>query len=174
MDGDEEVEALRAGVSLALRRLEPDLGTPWYGAAGPRSALGPVGELRLVLAGHDGEGRGLYAIALADGRFAGGGAHLTCDLRDEDLLVTVALALQDCLLELLQVVWPMCPVHRVPAGIPLDEDDPDAATAAGPPRAQAPGSPTWWCQSRRSPHLLGPVGALNAPSAPDAASARRR
>ncbi len=54
MDSDEEVEALRAGVSLALRRPEPDLDAPWYGTAGPRSALGPVGELRLVLAGHDG------------------------------------------------------------------------------------------------------------------------
>lgn len=103
----------------------------------------PRHRLRLVVVpdqAHAGEE--LAFIALEDGRYWSGGTQL--DYVDEGTaLASVAEATQDCLVEVLRQVWPLCPVH-------------DAVLSVRRGR-----TPTWWCAAGQG-HEDAAVGSMHA------------
>ncbi|MER5619744.1 hypothetical protein ABT061_01730 [Streptosporangium sp. NPDC002544] len=85
---------------------------------------------------------GTKFVGLGDGRYWGGGTNLWAADKSEAVLV-VAEGLQECLMEVLWVLWPECPEH--PFGLHL--------------RADAEGRAVWLCKSEGA-HIVAPVGQL--------------
>ncbi|MEW2301369.1 hypothetical protein AB0958_15540 [Streptomyces sp. NPDC006655] len=112
--------------------------------------------------------RGRVHVAMPDGRWQGNQVN-AYDPEEGDplepddeatVLLVVADAAQETLVELLWQVWPVCGEHKLgmhprPAGTGADWY-PGATDAAGPP--------VWWCRGRRNGegHDVAPVGELAA------------
>ncbi|QYC44248.1 hypothetical protein Nocox_33390 [Nonomuraea coxensis DSM 45129] len=82
-----------------------------------------------------------YYIGLEDGRYWSGGTELS-GASMEEAISSTAEALQDCLTEILWIVWPVCPTHGF--GLHL---------GAGKGRV------AWVCQGSGR-HVVAPVGEL--------------
>jgi hypothetical protein len=92
-------------------------------------------------------------LAIEDGSYGSGGA--ACFGDDESTaLASVADTAQDCLMEVTQQVWPICPDHD--RGVWVRDLD-------GSPYAHGDGiaarSPTWWCDAGGG-HSLSAIGSL--------------
>ncbi|SDF98276.1 hypothetical protein SAMN05421505_1013 [Sinosporangium album] len=93
MDGDDVKQGLEVALSVAIRDLDPDVRAKH--------------EFCIVRAGP----RGDMFVGLEDGRFWSGGTPLSAG-NEVEALSSVAEGLQDCLMEVLWIVWPECPQHR--------------------------------------------------------------
>jgi hypothetical protein len=118
----------------AMGRIQPDLDATGFG----RYRMEPVNAAH----GHDAL-PAVYA-SLPDGSWFAAGGAMTPGMDDETLLLLAAEGVSDTLVELLRIIWPICPLHPGPP-ITLQART-DGAT------------PTWFCA--RGNHDVCPLGEL--------------
>ncbi|MEU8245558.1 hypothetical protein [Nonomuraea sp. NPDC048916] len=89
---------------------------------------------------------GYLYVGLKDGRYWSGGSMLY-ESTDFDAIGSVAECLQDCVMEVLWIVWPECPSHGFGLHV-----------------RQRSGEAVWSCEGAAS-HVVAAVGALNSKKA---------